>query len=190
MDVPVWQLFVCAVDCKLAKKLVLSTAALLQQLPVQPARARHQLVPVRTQHIPLCTIEHNQLVLLISAHLLRHCSFNLGAAKTKVLKAVEESVPAAFVHFYQGQLFDRLLHGLILYLCALFQHEALVRCMERSRQQHLEGEPAAASAAQQYLYHNCSNWMSSQQGQSSKIHHALQLGSCCMHTSAASTTGQ
>jgi hypothetical protein len=68
------------------------------------------------------------------------CSFNLGAAKTKVVKAVEESVPAAFVHFYQGQLFDRLLHGLILYLCALFQHEALVRCMERSRQQHLEGE--------------------------------------------------
>uniref|UniRef100_A0A383W4U4 Uncharacterized protein n=1 Tax=Tetradesmus obliquus TaxID=3088 RepID=A0A383W4U4_TETOB len=65
--------------------------------------------------------------------------FNLGAAKTKVLKAVEESVPAAFVHVYQGQLFDRLLHGLILYLCALFQHEALVRCMERSRQQHLEG---------------------------------------------------
>ncbi|KAF6260711.1 hypothetical protein COO60DRAFT_855780 [Scenedesmus sp. NREL 46B-D3] len=65
--------------------------------------------------------------------------FNLGSAKTKVLKAVEESVPAAFVQFYQGQLFDRLLHGLILYLCALFQHEALVRCMERSRQQHLEG---------------------------------------------------
>jgi hypothetical protein len=62
-----------------------------------------------------------------------------------VLKAVEESVPAAFVHFYQGQLFDRLLHGLILYLCALFQHEALVRCMERSRQQHLEGEGCPAS---------------------------------------------
>jgi hypothetical protein len=77
--------------------------------------------------------------------LLLHCSFNLGAANTKVLKAVEESVPAAFVHFYQGQLFDRLLHGLILYLCALFQHEALVRCMERSRQQHLEGEGCPAS---------------------------------------------
>lgn len=68
------------------------------------------------------------------------CRFNLGLAKNKVLKAIEESVPAAFVHFYQGVLFDRLLHGLILYLCALFQHEALVRCMERSRQQHLEGK--------------------------------------------------
>lgn len=55
------------------------------------------------------------------------------------MKAMEDSAPAGFIHFYQGALFDRLLHGLILYLCALFQHEALVKCMERSRQQHLEG---------------------------------------------------
>lgn len=59
--------------------------------------------------------------------------------KAKLLKAMEETAPAGFLRFYQGALFDRLLHILILYFCALFQHDALVKCMERSRQQHLEG---------------------------------------------------
>lgn len=61
-------------------------------------------------------------------------------AKNKVMKAIEETAPAGFLHFYQGPLFDRLLHGLIIYFCALFQHDSLVKCMEKSRQQHLEGK--------------------------------------------------
>lgn len=76
-----------------------------------------------------------------------HCSFNLGMAKVRVIKAIEGTVPAGFIHFYQGPLFDRLLHGLILYFCALFQHEALVKCMDRSRQQHLEGTRASLDSS-------------------------------------------
>jgi hypothetical protein len=49
----------------------------------------------------------------------------LGASKVKVLKSLEESVPAAFVRFYSSSLFDRLLQGLVLYFCALFQQELL-----------------------------------------------------------------
>lgn len=51
--------------------------------------------------------------------------FSLGAAKVKVLKALEDTLPAPFVRFYSSPLFDRLLHGLVLYFCALFQHELL-----------------------------------------------------------------
>jgi len=53
--------------------------------------------------------------------------FSLSAAKVKVLKALEEGVPAAFVRFYSSALFDRLLHGLVLYFCSLFQQELLSR---------------------------------------------------------------
>lgn len=62
--------------------------------------------------------------------------FSLGAAKVKVLKALEESVPAAFVRFYSSSLFDRLLHGLVLYFCALFQQELLAHWAERTRTAH------------------------------------------------------
>lgn len=53
--------------------------------------------------------------------------FSVSAAKVKVLKSLEESVPAAFVRFYSSTLFDRLLHGLVLYFCSLFQQELLSR---------------------------------------------------------------
>jgi hypothetical protein len=53
-----------------------------------------------------------------------------------VLKALEESVPAAFVRFYSSSLFDRLLHGLVLYFCALFQQELLAHWAERTRTAH------------------------------------------------------
>ncbi|KAF8067329.1 FOX1 [Scenedesmus sp. PABB004] len=74
--------------------------------------------------------------------------FSLGAAKAKVLRAVEEGVAPAFVRFFNSALFDRLLTALALYLCATFQHEALSRCAERARAQHqLDGFSAAHVAA-------------------------------------------
>lgn len=36
-------------------------------------------------------------------------SFNLGATKSKVLKLLDDSMPALFRKFYNSQLFDRLL---------------------------------------------------------------------------------
>jgi hypothetical protein len=53
-----------------------------------------------------------------------------------VLKALEESVPAAFVRFFSSPLYDRLLNGLVLYFCALLQQELLVHTAERSRTAH------------------------------------------------------
>ncbi len=37
------------------------------------------------------------------------CSFNLGSTKSKVLKTLEEHIPAQFRKFYGSQLFDKLL---------------------------------------------------------------------------------
>jgi hypothetical protein len=69
--------------------------------------------------------------------------FSLTAAKAKVLKSLEESVPPAFVRFFGSALFDRLLAALVLYFCCLFQQEQLRQWSERSR-------TAAHAGAAQY----------------------------------------
>eukprot|EP00775_Hariotina_reticulata_P005262 gene5262-5497_t len=55
------------------------------------------------------------------------------------MKTLGDKIPPAFVQFYQGALYDRLLHGLILYFCAAFQHDALMKLLDRSRTPHMEG---------------------------------------------------
>jgi hypothetical protein len=66
----------------------------------------------------------------------------LASAKAKVLKSMEGNPGAtpAFAKFVEGALFDRLARALLLLFAARFQREGLVRCTERARQQHLEGE--------------------------------------------------
>lgn len=52
-----------------------------------------------------------------------------------------DGASSTFLHFFQADaLFDRLLHGLVLYFCALFQLQVLSHLLERSRSSHgLEG---------------------------------------------------
>ncbi|GBF94644.1 hypothetical protein Rsub_07380 [Raphidocelis subcapitata] len=72
--------------------------------------------------------------------------FSLEASKAKVAKALLEGAPAssaALARFLAGALFDRLLRTLLLMFAARFQRGALARCVERARQQHLEGYHAA-----------------------------------------------
>jgi hypothetical protein len=57
----------------------------------------------------------------------------LAGAKVKVLKGLEEGVLPAFVRFFNSALFDRLLHGLVLYFVALLQQELLQHWTERTR---------------------------------------------------------
>jgi hypothetical protein len=72
--------------------------------------------------------------------------FSLGAAKVKVLKGLEEGVPQAFVRFFNSALFDRLLHGLVLYFVALLQQELLQHWTERTRTAAHAGERGVGGA--------------------------------------------
>lgn len=87
--------------------------------------------PLASKRMPTCLLRRKaEQGHLCPARALLPCMplrFSVSAAKVKVLKSLEESVPAAFVRFYSSTLFDRLLHGLVLYFCSLFQQELLSR---------------------------------------------------------------
>jgi len=57
-----------------------------------------------------------------------------------IYKALGAKTPSTFRMFFQSTLFDRLLHTILLYFTATFQHDWIDRTMERSRKQRLEGK--------------------------------------------------
>mmetsp|Transcript_14064 Transcript_14064/g.38013 ORF Transcript_14064/g.38013 Transcript_14064/m.38013 type:complete len:406 (+) Transcript_14064:117-1334(+) len=66
--------------------------------------------------------------------------FNLALTKAKIMKAMDErTVSNLFKRFYGSDLCDRLLKTLLLYFVAMFQMDWVIKTMERSRKQHLEG---------------------------------------------------
>lgn len=67
------------------------------------------------------------------------CRFNLGSAKARVFKDLDEKTPPNFRRFFQSTLYDRMLQTCLLYFNTMFQTEWIIRTMERSRKQHLEG---------------------------------------------------
>lgn len=91
--------------------------------------------------------------------------FNLGQTKARVFKELDEKTPPTFRKFFQSALYDRMLQTILLYFTTTFQAEWVVKTMEKSRKQNLEGMRARPAhvcvhahcthATQQLLAHQC-----------------------------------
>ncbi|MEW5311231.1 MAG: hypothetical protein WDW38_002963 [Sanguina aurantia] len=65
-------------------------------------------------------------------------SFNLGATKSRVFKALDVKVPGPFRKFFNSPLYDRLLQSSLLYFVARFMHDWLTKAMDKARKMHFD----------------------------------------------------
>ena len=102
-------------------------------------------------------LERSQLLRPLHYRVCAH-SFNMGNAKARVLKNMSEKVPNNFRKFLAGTQFDRLLQTLILYFTAMFQLDWVIKMMEKSRKQHVEGAPLEMSGMRSIAMSMLESW--------------------------------
>lgn len=63
----------------------------------------------------------------------------MGLAKQKTSRNLPDNTPQAFRKFFLTATYDRLCQVIIIYFCCIFQHDWVVKSMEKARKHHLDG---------------------------------------------------